>query len=275
MCAATNTSTDQNGLARRFKSFRRRHVKRLGKRFVRGASDFLGRQSKLEDVPVFDKALFPFVKQFEANWRAINDELNTILQAREHIPPFQAISPDQSRITNTDEWRTFILYGFGFKSERNCAQCPETTKLLESVPTLKTAWFSILDPGYQIPAHRGVTKGILRVHLGLKVPKHRENCFMRVETEKCVWEEGKCIVFDDTYDHEVQNNTDDERVVLLFDFERPLKWRGWLLSKFILWGIRFTAYVQDGKRNMTEWEDRFEAAIMRADALTEPTDEKK
>src|SRR5262249_60081272 len=85
------------------------------------------------------------------------------------------------------------------RSEKNCRRCPATAAALAAVPGLQSALFSIIDPGYRIPAHRGVTKGIIRAHLGLKVPADRDRCFMRVGDQRVTWREGECVVFDDSF----------------------------------------------------------------------------
>ena len=248
----------------RFRKARRRRIKRHGKQFIRGLADFLGRQSKVGDAPVLDSKHFPFLKSFTDNWRPMLAEVNEILKHREAIPVFQDVSPDQMRISKGTNWRTFILFGFGEKLEKNCKQAPFTTRLLEAVPNLQTAWFSILGPGYHIPAHRGVTKGILRAHLGLIIPKDAEKCRMRVGDTINVWRPGEIFVFDDTYEHEVWNDTEDERVILLFDFDRPMRFWGRALNKTFVSLLKLTAYYQEPKKNMLTFEDRFEAATRRA-----------
>jgi aspartate beta-hydroxylase len=45
-----------------------------------------------------------------------------------------------------------------------------------------------------------LTCGRLTVHLGLRVPR---GCSLRVAEETRAWEEGKCLVFDDSFEHEV------------------------------------------------------------------------
>src|SRR6185295_17979358 len=102
--------------------------------------------------------------------------------------------------------------------EANCAACPETSRLLARVPGLNSAFFSILTPGAHIPRHRGVTKAILTAHLGLIVPARREACRMQVADRMLHWEEGATLVFDDTYHHEVWNESGEKRVVLLVQF---------------------------------------------------------
>ena len=69
------------------------------------------------------------------------------------------------------------------KVPENCSRCPETTRLVESVPGLKTALFSIHAPGVHIPRHKGATKGMVTCHLALVVPKEREKCRMAVHDQ--------------------------------------------------------------------------------------------
>ena len=146
----------------------------------------------------------------------------------------------------------------------NCKHAPVTTRLLEAVPNLQTAWFSILSPGYHIPAHRGVSKGIVRAHLGLIIPKEAEKCRMRVGDTINVWRPGEIFVFDDTYEHEVWNDTEEERVILLFDFDRPMRYWGRMVNKTFIALMKHTAFYQEPKKNLQNWEDRFEAATRRA-----------
>jgi beta-hydroxylase len=247
------------------KSKRRKQIKKLGQRIIRGLGDFIGRQSKVGDMPIHDINDFPALRPFVDNWQGIRAEVVEILKHREAVPLFQEVSPDQMRITKGISWRTFILYGFGTKMEKNCLQAPLTTKLLESVPNLQTAWFSILAPGNHILAHRGVSKGILRAHLGLIIPNDAEKCRLRVADKFQVWRPGEIFVFDDTYEHEVWNDTDEERVILLFDFDRPMKFWGRVINSTFISLLKLTAYYQEPKKNMQTFEERFEAATRRAD----------
>ena len=237
---------------------RRRHmVKRVGKRLFRRVNVYLGKQSTIPDVPVFERALFDWAEGFEADWGAIRKELDAMLEFRESLPRFQDLSPDQAKISPDDNWRTLVLWGFGERSEPVCRRCPETARLLEQVPGLQTAFFSILAPGKHVPRHRGVTKGLVRCHLGLKIPDRAEKCRMDVGGVNCVWEEGKTLFFDDTFHHEVWNETDQERAVLLFDFERPMTRRGRFVTHVLLRLLRMSAYFKDAKRNQDAWEEEY------------------
>jgi beta-hydroxylase len=153
-----------------FAERRRLAVKRTGRRFILATAALVSKQSLVQDRPLHDAADFPFLAAIEADWRRIDGELERILLDRRKLPPFHKISPDQRYISKGDSWKVFLLYGFGIANARNCAKCPETSRLLRAVPGLQSAWFSILAPRYHIPAHRGITKTVLRAHLGLRIP---------------------------------------------------------------------------------------------------------
>ncbi len=256
-----------------YRKIRRRYVKKFGKRTFRALAGFMSRESLVDDLPVFDKTEFSFTAELERNAHVIRAELEDILKSHDHLPTFHEISRDQRKISKGDSWKTYMLFGFGYRAERNCARCPETIRLLGRVPGIQNAFFSILSPGYHIPPHRGVTKGVIRCHLALIVPDQAEKCVMRVADQTCQWREGECLVFDDTYDHEIRNDTDQLRAVLLFDFARPMRLPGRLLSRGLMFAIKWSAYVQEARKNNQEWEDRFEAAVYRADALQIEADE--
>lgn len=247
--------------------WRRKYVKRVGKLAIRRLAGFLGRQSLVGDAPVLDVGPFPWVRELETATPIIQRDLTAVLGLRDHIPPFQAFSPDQKRIAYGEQWKVFMFYGFRYRAERNCARCPETARLLARIPGLHTAWFSILAPRSVIPPHRGITKGIVRAHLGLRVPRNRDDCWMRVGDQRVHWDEGRCVMFDDTYEHEVRNDTDEERVVLLIDVDRPMRWPGRVTNTAFLAAIRWTAYVTEARRNHQTWEERLDAAAQRSNAL--------
>lgn len=255
------------------KSWRRTFVKKNGKKLVRKIAHIQSAQSKVPDTPHIENSHFEFLKPFVENWEVIRDEAREVLKFREAIPGFQEISPDQYRLATEQNWKTFVLFGFGQRLEKNTQLTPQTAKILEGVPNLQTAMFSILAPGYHIPAHKGVTKGILRSHLGLIIPTQREKCRIRVDEVITPWKEGEIFVFDDTYEHEVWNDTDEERVILLFDFDRPMKFWGRFLNTTFINLMKFSAYYKDPKKNLEDAEAKLEAAIRQNDANLEAMSE--
>jgi len=254
----------QETLLQKLKEKKRWAIKRFGKKLLYKLANFMEQQSLVETTPFIPAEQFKFLDELQQNWQVVANEAREVLKFRDAIPVFQEVSRDQRRIAKGKNWRTFILYGFGQRLEKNAKMAPKTTKMLESVPDLQTAWFSILAPGYHIPAHTGVTKGILRVHIGLIIPKDYEKCRIRVGDDIKLWQEGSMFIFDDTYNHEVWNETDEERVILLFDFDRPMKWGGRLANRLSLAAMKMTAFYQEPKKNMADLQNRFEAATQRA-----------
>ena len=222
---------------------------------------FIAKQSLVENRPIIDNNNFTFVKLLEDNWNSIYDELIEILRYRDLIPSFHEISKEQYKISKGNKWKTFAFFSFGYKFSYNCAYAPNTVKLLECIPNLQSAWFSAIAPGYHIPKHKGITRGILRGHLGLSIPKNSKECFMDVGNNRIYWEQGKAVVFDDTFEHAVWNNTDQERIVLLFDFDRPMKNTGRYIHDKSMKIFRQTEAYKDGIKATIDIEKSFNRKV--------------
>jgi beta-hydroxylase len=229
---------------------------KLGKLVLRTVDRFFARHSKVPTTPFIDATLFSDLQPLKAAWREIDAELTPLLAAREKIPAFHQLSQDQARISRGDHWKTFAFYVFGDRVNENCGQCPRTAALLDQLPGLQNAWFSILAPGYHIPPHRGPSRAVIRCHLGLRIPAAREQCWIRVDRERATWQAGELMCFDDTYEHEVHNDTEETRVVLFIDFDRPLDRIGDRGRDALLWLMRRSKYVKSSLANLETWNRR-------------------
>ncbi|HEX5183337.1 MAG TPA: aspartyl/asparaginyl beta-hydroxylase domain-containing protein [Allosphingosinicella sp.] len=227
---------------------------RMGKRLRRPFNRAIARSSKVGDPPVFDPADFPWIAALESHWSAIRAEADALLAHQAAIPPLAAISPDHRRIAPPEKWKSFFLHGYGYAVEENIRRCPRTAAAVADIPGLNSAFFSILTPGAHIPRHSGVSKAIVTAHLGVVVPKRREACRMQVGDRMLLWEEGRMLVFDDTYHHEVWNESGETRVVLLIQFRRPAGPIGRLLGSLFLFGVRRSRFVQDARSSLSGWE---------------------
>ena len=217
------------------------------------------RCSKVGNPPVYDNATFPWAAEIEREWHLIRAELEPILARRADLPNFHDISTDVATISTDNRWKTFFLAGYGLSSEQNIKQCPETWRIVQKIPGLKTAMFSIFEPGKHLPAHRGPYNGVLRLHLGLIVPGPQEKIGIRVEKTINHWEEGKALIFDDAYEHEAWNHTEHTRVVLFVDFVKPMRFPGNLVNWLLLNMAVFTPFIREGLDNHKEWEKKFYA----------------
>jgi aspartyl/asparaginyl beta-hydroxylase (cupin superfamily) len=228
-----------------------------GERILAPIERFIGRRSLVGDAQFFPLERFPWVAHIEQNWEVIREELQRVLEDREALPNFQDISRDQIEITDDDRWKTFFLYGYGFEAKLGVEMCPRTAALMREIPGMTTAMFSILSPRKHILDHRGPYKGVLRYHLGLVVPREAEACRIRVGEEIRHWEAGRSVVFDDTFNHEVWNDTDETRVVLFVDVLRPLPFPESKINELIVKAIGISPFIRDAKRNQEAWEARY------------------
>ncbi|HET9690940.1 MAG TPA: aspartyl/asparaginyl beta-hydroxylase domain-containing protein [Acidimicrobiales bacterium] len=231
----------------------------VGARALHGFERVVLRSSLVPTTPLLDPATFPWVATLEANVADVQAELAAVLAHRADLPNFQDISTDQASLTDDDGWKTYFFKGYGFRSEANCARCPRTTALLDAVPGLTTAFFSILAPGKRIPPHRGPWRGVLRYHLALLVPEPASACGIRVGDEVAHWVEGRSLLFDDGYEHEAWNGTDGVRVVLFCDVVRPLRAPADQVNRALIAAIGRSPYIADARDRHEEWERRFEA----------------
>lgn len=227
---------------------------RIGKRLRKRINPAIRRRSLIGDAPVFHNTHFPWIASLEASWEDIRDEALAILKYRDAIPFLSELSPDHRKLDDQKKWRAFFLWGYGYQSKANCARCPKTTALVSKIPGLRTAMFSIHEPGMRIAPHKGVTAGICVGHLGLQIPAQRQDCAIRIADQVRHWENGKAFVFDDTYKHETWNNTSEPRIILLLHFDRAVRFPGNLLAGLFMAGIRLSPFVGDVRRQMDHWE---------------------
>ncbi|HEX5008578.1 MAG TPA: aspartyl/asparaginyl beta-hydroxylase domain-containing protein [Hyphomonadaceae bacterium] len=186
---------------------------------------------RLPAIPFYDRSQFPWAAALEARTNVIREELKTAL-AREgkEFSPYIKLRPGQpvdqwEQLNNSARWSHYSLWRNGQPDEAHLAQCPETRRALEAVDMADigglcpNAMFSALAPHTEIPPHTGETNARLVAHLPLVVP---EKCTYRVGFEHRTWKEGELLIFDDTIEHAARNDSDELRVVLIFDIWNPL-----------------------------------------------------
>jgi len=215
--------------------------------------------SKVGNPSIYDKAVFPWTRAIEGEWRVIQAELHRVLTRKDELPGFHELASDVSTISTDRGWKTFLLAGYGYRSENNIGLCPETWRICQNIPGLITVMYSILEPGKHLPPHRGPYNGVLRLHLGLVVPEPRDQLGIRVEDQLYRWREGEVVVFDDAYEHEAWNRTSQTRVVLFVDFRKPLRFPANVVNWLLLHLAMFTPFIREGMDNQKAWEKKFYA----------------
>lgn len=188
----------------------------------------------IPDLPVrmfFEREEFSWIPRLEEAWEDIREELLAVLKEDSGFKPYinhpegTKKAQEWKELNQSMNWASLHLYRHGERIEENCARCPKTIEVLESLDLHRVngyspeVMFSVLRPHSSIPAHTGSVNGRLVVHLPLIVP---ENCgALRVADQQRGWHEGECMIFDDAYVHEAWNHSDDTRVVLILDTWNP------------------------------------------------------
>lgn len=179
--------------------------------------------SSIKKSAYIDSNNFPELQILKENWQVIRDEALGL--DRE-----QAIKASE----NYDDlgfnsffktgWKRFYLKWYGASLVSAERRCPHTVALLEQIPCVKAGMFAMLPPGARLVKHRDPYAGSLRYHLGLQTPNSDE-CFISVDGETYSWRDGEAVMFDETFIHFAENQTDENRIVLFLDIKRPV----WLL----------------------------------------------
>jgi aspartate beta-hydroxylase len=186
---------------------------------------------RLPAIQFYDRKDFPWLPTVEQATDDIRRELLGLLaEARSEFSPYlqhAASEPlDQwKELNQSKRWSALFLFKDGKRNDPIAARCPKTLAALDAAPVARiphrgpTSFFSLLEPRTRIPPHTGTTNTRLTVHIPLIVPPQ---CGFRVGTQTRPWEPGTALIFDDTIEHEAWNDSDQERVILIFDIWNPL-----------------------------------------------------
>ncbi|PNJ47677.1 aspartyl/asparaginyl beta-hydroxylase isoform X10 [Pongo pygmaeus] len=159
------------------------------------------------------------VKSLERNWKLIRDEGLAVMDKAKGL-----FLPEDENLREKGDWSQFTLWQQGRRNENACKGAPKTCALLEKFPETTGCRrgqikYSIMHPGTHVWPHTGPTNCRLRMHLGLVIPK--EGCKIRCANETKTWEEGKVLIFDDSFEHEVWQDAASFRLIFIVDVWHP------------------------------------------------------
>ncbi|WP_419826447.1 aspartyl/asparaginyl beta-hydroxylase domain-containing protein [Sphingomonas sp.] len=223
---------------------------RFGKKLRPTLNRWVERASLIPTTPILDASLLPWVEQLKADWRLIQSEYDALVAEREIIPPLGEIASYHRRIAPDDKWRSFFFEAHGYEVVANRARCPNTAAILDRIPNLVTAFFSVMEAGTHVPRHKGFTKALLNIHLGLRVPDGPDQCRIQVADQSRGWDDGEILMFDESFPHEVWNHSDKPRTVLFIQVLRPMRWRGRVLARVTIRFVNLTKYVQQARHSI-------------------------
>jgi beta-hydroxylase len=177
--------------------------------------------SRVRPRPYLDDSQFPELAVLRAHWQEIRDEALG-LDNEGRIRAAATYNDVGFNSFFRSGWTRFYVKWYGDELPSARTLCPRTAALLAGIPSVKAAMFAALDPGGRLVRHRDPYAGSLRYHLGLVTPNSPQ-CYIEVDGQRYHWRDGEAIVFDETYIHYAENATDQRRVILFCDIERPLR----------------------------------------------------
>jgi beta-hydroxylase len=167
----------------------------------------------------YEIKVFPELKPLVNHWKIIQDELYHLLKTSTDNNWLNTF-PEYVENKENRSWKVFSFLFFQMKSKKHAALCPKTAELVYSIPSILSCDFSLLPRNTKIKPHEGYTRMVLRCHLPLIVPEGNK-CGLRVGDKIHLWREGELVIFDDSFEHEAWNDSNDDRVVLMFDIPNP------------------------------------------------------
>jgi hypothetical protein len=185
---------------------------------------------ELPQIQFYERESVPFLDGVEQAFGDIRAELTALLQQGDEFQPYverqrdRPVIREMAGMLENPNWGAFYLWKNGEVVPENAERCPKTLAALEHCPLTRipgrapSILFSLLRPRTRIPPHNGFINARLICHLPLIVP---ENCGLRVGNDSRAVVEGQAWAFDDSIEHEAWNDSDQPRVILLFEVWRP------------------------------------------------------
>ena len=230
-------------LEQQVEPIRRHHSSAAQQRYDACRDLFLGKRRAYASLP--KGFLFPYLPAIEFfpredfSWldvlEAATDDIaseaqSALRQAHAEFKPYVDFPPgtptDQwEPLNHSLDWSVYSLWHDAKPIQEHIARCPKTAAALGEIPVCDipdhapSVYFSVLKPHTHLPAHTGTTNTRCVVHLPLVIPSA---CRFRVGSQTRAWERGKAWVFDDSIEHEAWNDSDEVRIILIFDIWNPL-----------------------------------------------------
>jgi beta-hydroxylase len=187
--------------------------------------------SAVPNKPFIDIDKFPELKKLSDNWQTLRQEALQLFDEG-YIKGAAKYNDLGFNSFFRRGWKRFYVKWYDEPLPSAKALCPKTVELVQSIPSVNAAMFALLPPGGDLGKHRDPFAGSLRYHLGLSTP-NSEKCRIFVDGQAYHWRDGEAVIFDETFIHWAENKTDQTRVILFADVERPLTSR--IMAKVNHW----------------------------------------
>jgi beta-hydroxylase len=179
--------------------------------------------SGVPNTPFIEVERFPELERLRDNWEIIRDEAAALYDTG-HVKASKKYDDMGFNSFFRSGWKRFYLKWYDDFLPSAQELCPKTVALLRETPSISAAAFTMMAPRSRLVTHRDPFAGSLRYHLGLITP-NSEDCRIAVDGTPYVWRDGEDVVFDETFIHSPENDTDEKRIILFCDVVRPLRFR--------------------------------------------------
>lgn len=192
----------------------------------------------------YDHPVQEWCKEFEVHIDEIQSEWKQYVKKfQSYGLPIDDLSKEQRSLNEDKKWKSLFLFGYSHFNEKELIHFPRTAELIwKHKHRVTLAMFSTTEAGKHIPAHTGNNSGVLRVQIGVDI-SDPEGCVLRVEDKKIQLKEKEIFIFDDTFEHELINDSQSNRTVLIIDYYKPLPFFYHVLNKKKISGIAKSDYV--------------------------------
>jgi len=177
--------------------------------------------STLPNKPILETESIDELGLLRDNWQVMRDEAMALAEEGQ-IKASDKLNDAGFNSFFRQGWTRFYLKWYGDMLPSAQKKCPKTIEVLRQTPSIKAAMFASLPSGGKLIPHRDPFAGSLRYHLGLVTPND-DDCYILVDGNKHSWRDGEGVLFDETFIHEAHNKTDQNRIILFCDVNRPMK----------------------------------------------------
>ncbi len=204
---------------------------------------------------VFATNTVPGLDKIRASYPVIRSEAKVLLDTGVFQRPPAVDEPGYNTFEKGG-WRLYPLKWYTKECGRTAVNaCPKTCAILDSIPAIRSAMFTVLPPGARLGRHHDPIASSLRYHLGLLTP-NSEKCALTLDGIEYPWRDGEELLFDQTYLHSAINRTDIVRVILFCDVEKTqlipgVKGFAEAVNRALV--AKFTGANDQGKLSWVSW----------------------
>lgn len=214
-------------------------------------------ENRLKKLNEKDKKPYNFecpvwVNDFLKDIDLIIDEWNSYSLRSNFGTPIDELSEIQKHLNTDKKWRSVLLYVYSYFNNQEIDSFSSLKKLIQKHQhSLNLVLFSTTEAGKHILPHRGSNYGVLRLQIGIDI-KYPNDCCLRVEDKEVFLKEKEVFIFDDTFTHEIANNSQSHRTVLIIDYFKPYPWIYDKVNRYLVKKKANTGYVQSVVKKMNE-----------------------